>query len=85
MENNMVMEQSDDAQNKRQKLGVNSSDDAKKFLVEVLGQAEADLLEGSHFTFRMVLKCGRLRIIFLRKLLEMEETIPGLIKSLLVL
>ena len=44
MENNMVTDQSDDAQNKRQKLSINSSDDAKNFLSTVLGTA-ADSLQ----------------------------------------
>jgi hypothetical protein len=42
---NMVMDQPDDAESKRQKLGpTTSSDDAKAFLIEVLGQGtEVDL------------------------------------------
>lgn len=43
-ENNMVMDQSDEAACKRQRLAVpNSSDDAKTFLIGVLGQGTVDL------------------------------------------
>jgi hypothetical protein len=43
-ENNMVMDQSDEAATKRQRLaGPNNSDDAKTFLIGVLGHGKVDL------------------------------------------